>query len=210
MGPNKEQYASLIGMIMGDGFLQKTGSSNARLRLEHSSKQKEYIFWKYEILKNLMQSSPKFIKRFNPIWKKEYSYYRCQSHSSPFLGRLRRRFYQDNRKIIPESIAKLLKLPLSLAVWYMDDGYLYQQDKNAYIYLSLYSEQEIMRLKQTLEKNFSLEPELKLKKEKYYCFFFDVNQTKKLLSIVQPHIIPSLKYKASLNPVTTESICLRR
>ena len=200
MGLSKKQRELLIGLVMGDGFLQKTGKVNARLRLEHSIKQKDYIFWKYETLKNLMQSKPKLIKRFNPIWKKTYSYYRCQSHSSSYLGRLRRLFYKDNRKIIPENIAVLLKSPYSLAIWYMDDGYLYQRDKSAYIYLSKYTEQEVLCLKEALEKDFKLSAKIKTKKEKYPCFYFDTKQTKKLVKIIQPYIIPSLRHKLLLTP----------
>lgn len=200
MGLSKIQRQFLVGAIMGDGFLQQTGRLNARLRLEHSIKQKEYIFWKYEMLKNLMQSEPKLIKRFNPIWKKTYAYYRCQSHSNPYLGKLRRLFYKDSCKIIPENIAELLSSPFSLAIWYMDDGYLYQRDKSAYIYLSRYPREEILRLKEALEKNFQLNPKITLKKQKYHCFYFDVDETKKLINIIQAHIIPSLRYKLLLTP----------
>jgi hypothetical protein len=185
---------------MGDGFLQGTGKFNARLRLEHSAKQKDYIFWKYEMLKDLMQSRPKLIKRFNPIWKKSYSYYRCQTHSGPYLGRLKRVFYKDSRKIVPDNIAVLLNSPFSLAIWYMDDGYLYRQDKSAYLYLSCYSKDEILLLGEALEKNFALHPTVKIKKGKYACLCFNVDQTQRLLKIIQPYIIPALKYKLLLTP----------
>ena len=34
------QKQILYGTILGDGYLQKTGEKNARLRLEHGEKQK--------------------------------------------------------------------------------------------------------------------------------------------------------------------------
>jgi hypothetical protein len=117
---SKRQREILIGTILGDGYLQKTGKRNARLKLEHSEKQKDYIFWKYEELKNLMQDRPKRIERFNPKWGKTYVYYRCQTHSMPLLGRYKRYFYDEGgKKKVPENIEKLLRSPLSLAVWYM-------------------------------------------------------------------------------------------
>jgi hypothetical protein len=200
MGLTKRQKEIVIGIILGDGFLQKTGKRNARLRLEHSLKQKDYIFWKYSELKNMMQSEPKLMRRFNPVYKKSYSYYRCQSLSSPEFGRLRRRFYQEGRKVIPKDIAAIFKSPLSLAVWYMDDGYLYTRDKSAYIYLSKYTQQEIERLALALEKNFSLKPTILLKKKKYPCLYFNVEETKKLMEIIRPHIIPFFQYKLLLAP----------
>ena len=132
---NQRERNIVIGCILGDGFIQKTGEKNARLRLEHSISQKDYIFWKWRELKRYIQNQPKSIVRFNPIWKKQYAYYRCQSHSSPEFGKLRTLFYYNHQKQIPENIEKLLN-PLVLAVWFMDDGYYYQRDKTSYIYLS--------------------------------------------------------------------------
>src|SRR3990167_10343837 len=116
-GLGKKQREVLIGLVLGDGFLQATGKTNARLRLEHSAKQKSYLEWKYEVLKNFMQAPPKHIERVNPVWQRTYEYYRCQTHASPYLGKLRRLFYNGNRKVIPENIQSLLKAPQSLAVW---------------------------------------------------------------------------------------------
>lgn len=194
-GLGKKQKEILIGLILGDGFLQTTGKNNARLRLEHSAKQKSYIEWKYEVLKNFMQAPPKYLKRHNPVWQRTYFYYRCQTHATPYLGKLRRSFYDGNRKRVPLNIGSLLKSPQSLAVWYMDDGSYYHRDKMAEIYLSCYSIEEVQRLAGVLEANFGLKPKIKIKKKKYTVFSFDVLQTKRLIEIVKPHIIPSLEYK---------------
>lgn len=201
MALTKHQRDIVIGMILGDGFLQPTGKLNARIRLEHSIKQRDYIYWKYRILENMMQSKPKLIKRYNPIWKKQYTYYRCQSHSSPIFGHYRRIFYPANKKSIPENIGVLLVAPVTLAVWYMDDGYLYHRDKSAYIYLDRYSENELRYLLMALKSNFGLSPKiLWKKKERYPCLYFDVSKTKKLLDIIKPYIIPSLKNKILPTP----------
>lgn len=201
MAITKKQREIVIGLVIGDGFLQKTGKKNARLRLEHSVRQKDYIFWKHEMLSNLMQSRPKRIKRYNPIWGKSYSYYRCQSHSSPIFGQLRRQFYNENgKKIIPTNIGSLLKSPLTLAVWYMDDGYLYHRDKSVYSYLAKHSEEEVDLLSKALKDNFNLASLVKLKKGKFYCLCFNVQETAKLIKIIKPYVIPSLNYKLLLTP----------
>ena len=199
-GLGKKQREVLIGLVLGDGFLQATGKKNARLRLEHSAKQKSYLEWKYEVLKNFMQAPPKYIKRFNPVWQRAYEYYRCQTHATPYLGKLKRLFYDGNRKVIPENIQSLLKAPQSLAVWYMDDGNLYHRDKTAEIYLPIYQNVELQRLVATLKANFGLEPKIKIKKKKYPVFGFDVQQTKQLVEIVRPYVVPSLKYKIFPTP----------
>jgi len=201
MGLNRRQKEAIIGFILGDAYLQKTGEKNARLRLEHSVKQKEYIFWKYELLKEWMQSPPKLVRRFNPVWKREYCYYRCQSHASPHFGKMRQLFYDnDSRKIIPDSVISFLKSPLTLAVWFMDDGYLYHRDKTAYMYLSQYGEKQVNLIKEALSRNFGLAVLVKIKKNKYPCFIFPVAETKKLMKIISPFVIPFMKYKLLSTP----------
>lgn len=203
---NKREGEIVIGTILGDGYLQATGARNARLRLEHGIKQKDYIFWKWQQLQRIMQDRPKKIVRYNPIYKKIYSYYRCQSHSSPELGKLRRIFYRENQKIVPNNLGRLLKSKLSLAVWYMDDGYYYQRDKTAYIYLSKFSRENIDKLTEVLKRNFNLVPKIEIKKNGNFNLKFTVAETGKLINLIQAEIIPSMMYKLpkTLNiPVST-------
>lgn len=199
-GLGKKQREVIIGLILGDGYLQATGKNNARLRLEHGSKQKDYIEWKYEVLKNFMQSKPKALIRRNPVWQRTYKYYRCQTHATPYLGKLRRLFYDGCQKVIPENIESLFKTPVSLAVWYMDDGSLYPRDKTAEMYLPCYQEGCLQRLTKALKVNFGLDPTIKIKKGKYPTYYFNVPQTTKLIKIISPYIVPSLEYKVSLTP----------
>ena len=49
------QKAVIIGSILGDGNLNGNWSkTNYRLKISHSVKQSEYVWWKYEILKDLV------------------------------------------------------------------------------------------------------------------------------------------------------------
>ncbi|TAN33640.1 hypothetical protein EPN28_02445 [Patescibacteria group bacterium] len=196
---NQRERSIAIGCVLGDGFLQKTGEKNARLRLEHSSRQKEYIFWKWRELERYMQSKPKYLTRFNPIWRKQYAYYRCQSHSSPEFGKLHALFYENGDKQVPKIIEKLFD-PLVLAVWFMDDGYYYKRDKTAYIYLSKLNAESISGLKRVFAKNFNLHPKLELKKTKAMDLKFCVKDTRKLQKIIAPYVIESMRYKIDEEP----------
>ncbi len=78
---NKQQLAVIYGSIMGDSYLQTNGL-NARLRLEHSLDQEEYLLWKFNFLKNIFtESAVVRLNRIHPITKKEYRYIRCQSRT---------------------------------------------------------------------------------------------------------------------------------
>jgi hypothetical protein len=201
---NKRKQAILVGMILGDAYLQKTGKRNARIRLEHSEKQKDYLLWKGSQFPEFFQGKPRRIERFNPVYKKKYVYFRWQSNASPQIGKFRQIFYQKGKKIIPEELPKFLKDPLSLAIWFMDDGYFYRRDKIAYLYLPKYSQEEVGRLLATLKSNFSLEAKVKSKKRGNLVLIFSVQKTKKLISLIKPFIIPSMKYKiSSSDPLST-------
>src|SRR3989338_3202762 len=97
----RRQKNALIGMILGDAYLQKTGKRNARLRLEHSIRQKDYLLWKMSLFPNYFQSKVEILERFNHTWGKKYSYVRAQSASGPEFGKVQRLFYQGSKKIIP-------------------------------------------------------------------------------------------------------------
>lgn len=199
----KKQKEILIGTILGDSFLQKTGNKNARLRFEHSLFQREYLEWKVNELKNYFPSKINVLKRFNKVWNKTYNYVRAQSSSSSEFGKLRAIFYKDAKKIIPDNISNLLKTSLSLAIWFMDDGYYYHRDKMSYIYIPNYDQKSLDKLVFALKENFNLFPSLK-KKKKGLVLVFNVLETKKLVEIIKSHIIPSMEYKISLDPVSTE------
>ena len=51
------EYNVLIGTILGDAHVRKL-KNNARIELTHSTKQKEYLFWKYQQLQNWCGQSP--------------------------------------------------------------------------------------------------------------------------------------------------------
>lgn len=190
---SKEQRSIIFGIILGDGYLQKTGDKNSRLRLEHSSKQKEYLLWKIKKLPNLFQGEPKYLERVNPISKKTYCYFRHQSQSTPFLGALRKIFYPEGKKKIPENIKKYLS-PQTLAVWYMDDGYYYLRDRCAYLYLGNVSQNEAKNLVKAISEKFNISTKW-LRKKKGYAIYFPPKEAIKLKDIIKGHILSQFNYK---------------
>lgn len=201
---NTKQKAILVGMILGDAYLQKTGEKNARIRLEQSQKQREYLEWKAHQFPEFFQGKPTEVKRYNPVFQKTYQYVRWQSYASPEIGKFRLLFYHIGRKCIPKELPILLKDPISIAVWYMDDGYLYKRDKMAFIYLPRLTSEEVTIVLSTLQHNFGLLPTVKTKKKGNISLAFSVAETRKLLSLVARYIIPSMQYKL-LDPVSTEA-----
>lgn len=199
----QKQKDVVIGMILGDAYLQKTGKQNARLRLEQGISQRDYLEWKVVQLQNYFQSKIQVLKRENPIWRKTYQYVRIQSTTSPEFGKLRNIFYSKSQKIIPKTIEMFFKNPLSLAIWFMDDGYYYHRDKIAYLYIPNFDKESIKYLLEMLKNNFNLLPVLKQKK-RGSVLIFSVIETQKLISLIGKYIISSMRYKLPPDPVSTD------
>lgn len=192
----KNQEAILVGGILGDAFLQKTGTRNARLRFEHGAKQKEYLLWKMKAFPRLFQGRPTHLSRVHPKTKATYEYWRAQSNATPELGKWLSIFYPKGKKQIPADIAKFIKEPLALAVWYMDDGYYYPKDKNSFLYLGRVSSEEAEYAREALVRNFELSPRVYDKKQKGFALYFGVAETKKMHKVVRQHMLfPLFAYK---------------
>jgi hypothetical protein len=203
---NNRQLAILNGMLLGDAYLQKTGSKNARLRLEHSFKQRALMNWKFAELEHIFQSRPQFLERVHPATKNINKYVRLQSYAFPFLGELQRQFYDNNGfKKLPDSLEELLASPITIAVWYMDDGYYDQRDKSAHLYLQAFDVVEIQRLIYAFRAQYGLECKAYCRPDREACQLnFRREDKDKLLKLVEPHLIEEMKYKLPLDPVTTE------
>ena len=196
----KQQQAILVGTVLGDGYLQKTGSKNARLRLEHGGRQKEYLLWKGAHFPRFFNGEPAYIERVHPKTKQTYTYWRWQSHSTPELGKWHALFYMGGAKHIPKNLAELLRESMALAVWYMDDGFYDPKQKHSFIYLGRVSREEVDTARDAIEKNFSLAPRVYDKKEKGFALFFSVAETRKLHALIREHVHESMHYKLSLTP----------
>lgn len=111
----------IIGTILGDSHVNML-KTDARLELCHSEAQKDYLFWKYQELKNFVKSKPRRIKFIDKRNGKSYSQWRFRTRIDKVFTELHNIFYLNKRKVISRSVVQLIKSPLTLAVWFMDDG----------------------------------------------------------------------------------------
>ncbi|MCL4405277.1 hypothetical protein M1295_01740 [Patescibacteria group bacterium] len=195
MNVTKQQRSALVGMILGDGYLQKTGESNARLRLEHGLKQRDYLIWKTKLIPQLFQGKPTLLDRVHPQTKRTYRYIRHQSNSSSYLGKMRRVFYVNNIKVIPKNLSSLLISDIGLAIWYFDDGYYYPKDNSMYLYLGRVTRQDAEIARNALQEKFSLQSTILDKKHKGFVIYFSPKESRKISQLIRKYVIPSMAYK---------------
>ena len=188
------QKAILIGTLLGDGTLELNGQ-NVRLRIDHSMKQKDYVEWKHKEFFNLAPSGVRdFAQKINCRTGKIYRHSKFDTFSNIFLNEFYRMFYIGRRKRVPNNIVKILKKPLSLAVWFMDDGYK-RNDCNALrISTDSFSIKEQELLLQCLKQNFKINAKIH-KKGKNWNIYIPSSEAKEFCDIIKPYIIPSMEYK---------------
>ena len=148
MDITQRQQDIIVGNILGDGYLDPKGEIT-RLCLKQSQEKREYIFWLYQELQNICKSPPKQ-RKDNKQWYVNTRY----SHEFTHLRML---FYQDGIKIIPKNITSFFQNPLSLAVWFMDDGTLDWRLKDHYAFrlaTNCFSLADNQLLVSLLKKNF--------------------------------------------------------
>ena len=181
----QQQKSLIIGTLLGDGYLRIfPGRKNVLLEINHSFAQKEYVDWKYGILKNISGSPPKARKGNGSRIA-----YRFYSKQLPELTALYKLFYKKKRKVIPSTITLD---PISLAVWFMDDG---SRSRSTDVYLNTqqFSVRDQKKVVQALQK---LGLEATLNKDKsYYRLRFLKHSLPKLRTLLTEGIIPSMKYK---------------
>ncbi len=60
---NQFQKSIIVGTILGDGYIRIVpGRRDAFLEINHTLNQREYVIWKYEMLKGIRAGAPKIRK----------------------------------------------------------------------------------------------------------------------------------------------------
>ncbi len=175
------QREIVIGTLLGDGSMRCR--ANALLEVNHSFTQKNYVDWKFDALSNLVQTPPK-ARRTNG----RRVAYRFVTRSLPVLTPFYRLFYEDGRKRIPE----LELTPLTMAVWFMDDG---SKSRNAlYLNTQQFELGDQRRLLDQLRGQWSLEGNLNRDKQ-YHRIRLSVRSSLRFTHLIEPHLLEEFRYK---------------
>ncbi len=180
----KEQTSIITGKLLGDGSLRK--KQNTLLEVNHSYKQKEYVLWQYEKLRNLILTEPKLRKS----GVNRYSM-RFTTRSLACLNDFYAQYYPNSLKCVYKG---LVLDPISFAVWYMDDGS--KSGNSVYLNTQQFSYvDQCYLVKRLAECGFTVS----LNKDKSYFrlrFYRESGQT--FCRLVAPLVIDSMKYKLLL------------
>ena len=152
--------------------------------MNHSYKQKNYVFWLYGIFKKYVATPPKLrvsgLGRFS---------YRFTTLSLSDLNSFYEEFYPYNRiKVVPKA---LILDPISLAVWFMDDGS--KTRTSIYLNTQQFSNEDQLVLIGKL-KEFGVFASLN-KDKHYHRIRLTKNTVSVFVELIRPYLLPSMTYK---------------
>lgn len=204
---SKRQDAIILGNILGDGHLQlSSNGQKARLRFTHGGSQQEYTKWLHKQLGFLCEG----VMPPTNIDERGYSTCRAYTAYRPEL-----RLYHDliylptgkekpkYRKTISNNLFDLLKDPVSLMVWYLDDGTLRRDSGACRLATQCFNLEEHQILQECLQRNFGIRSQVETwnyKGSKKHGLLIPSRnkQSKEFLDLFHDIVvqeIPSMKYK---------------
>ena len=111
------QYSLILAGTLGDGHIDKRENNPIYIE-SHAEDQMDYMFWKYNVLKNLCNSEPKYYKSCTRIFKGKQ--YKCQ----PSYRMETRTIYQLKSIRDMSRMYKIYALnELGFCTHLLDDGY---------------------------------------------------------------------------------------
>lgn len=198
------QQDLLIGSLLGDGnlrFIRK--NHEVSFIVDHSLKQKDYVMWKYRVMRDWVLTEPKtLIRVYHKDPQRNLTSIRFQTICHPEFTYWYKIFYRNGKKIVPENIKDILVSPLSLAIWFMDDGN--KNHQAVFLNTQQFSLEEQKVLQECLLENFSLETTINkhwvYKRKQLYRIRVSTDSTKKLYYLIKDFLISSMRYKFPLYP----------
>lgn len=192
--PTKEQEQALIGGLIGDMCIFKDKNAvNYRMNLAHSTKQEEYFWYKYKILKPLLFQEPKKREWIDKRTNNEYKEIKTQSLTHKFFSDLYDKWYFAGKKIMPDDIYKMEAL--GLAIWYLDDG-CKGNDHNRYFRYtfatSSYDLSDVKRLMDMLDTNFGIKTSYQRSRNNILVI---KESHEHFIETIKPYVVSTMTYK---------------
>jgi hypothetical protein len=186
----------LVGSLLGDGWLYPLAhrKQTSSYHTKCNDKSLGYLKWVRKQLEELNPSNLKSIKKYS----QHYFYVSPRTD----IGKLRKLFYpNEGKKVVPPNIKELLTEPISLAVWYQDDGTLDNRSKyhrNALIATHCFSFDDCTLLKDTLWENFGIKASVckcQMRGKMYFRLYIFSESMDHFVEIIRPYIHKNYAYK---------------
>ncbi len=188
------QKQILVGMLLGDAHLERQrGALTARLKIEHSLAQSAYVEWKFREWRDWVRTPPRERVRRNRLGTYSTNIgFTTLAHVD--FEEFRVRFYRERRKVIP---IDLELLPLSMAVWFMDDGSRKSsQCRGLYLNTQSFTASEVSLLQAVISRDVGIETTLRRQRDGLQIYI-PAPSASDLAAFIANEVLPSMRYKLS-------------
>lgn len=178
----------MVGTLLGDGCLAQHGRFH-RLFVKHQLAQRSLAEFKRDAFSDFVRMQ---LHEFDQkLGERRYPCVQFATLTAPVFSEWHRRFYSGRRKVIPRDIADLLT-PLAMAVWFMDDGGADYAGLDIQTHNFESDETELLVV--ALAERFGLRATTRANKGRRIIYVPSA-QVGSLRSVVEPYILPELRYK---------------
>ena len=183
----------IVGLLLGDGSLEFDGFKASRLQIKQALAKKEYVLWLYEQLAPLVRTPPK--------QRPDTLQWYFSTRSLRELEDIRHLFYIEGIKIVPSNIEQILTSPITLAVWFMDDGSLDYREKYHYSFTlstDSFTVSDVSRLQYILKDRFGIDSTIQTpscRGKRYTKLYIGKSGRETFLKTVSPYIVSCFAYK---------------
>lgn len=204
----------LFGSLLGDGHLSPNqNGTEFRYRINHCAKDVKYIYQKFDILGDIVESPPTYYelpedKRTN----KSYKRYFFNTIHTPALRFYWGMFYRKVKKedgsvgftkVVPTKEQIIANLtPQAMAWWFMDDGSAKDPFKTTAMRISTdgFPLEQQNRLCNAIQERYDLKiyAQTKNKKKGIYNIYIPAPSAEKFVNIIKPFVIDTMHYKIPL------------
>ncbi len=182
------QQEVLVGTLLGDGCLAKHGRFH-RLFVKHQLSQRRLAELKREVFGDFVTMP---LHQFDQVLGgKRYPCVQFVTRTNAVFTEWHDLFYSGRRKTVPVGVLEMLT-PLSMAIWFMDDGG--ADYAGLTIQTHNFEAGEVEFLVVTLAERFELRTRTRANKGRR-IIYIPADQVGSLRSLIQPHILPELRYK---------------
>lgn len=197
IGPHNKDIISVIyGSLLGDAHAEKRlAGVGTRISFYQEDTHLKYIYYLHSILSAAGYCSNNIPIARERLGSKGKVRKVCRLHTWTYtsFNFIREQWYIENRKCVPNNIDKYLT-PLALAIWIMDDGT--KSSKGLKFSTNSFTYDECLLLTNVLYNNFNIKATVQSAgaKDQYVVYVWKESMSI-LYNIVQPYIIPEMKYK---------------
>lgn len=194
----EEEFQIVLGTMLGDGhFVKQKTNGESQLYIGHGLKQEEYIKWKYKKLERFIGC--KIYKLYHHLKYKgeirEYQTLNFITRKSKLFTNFRDIFYdKEGIKVFPKEFIYNNLTPLSLAIWFMDDGG-YVKSGGITLETQSFSYKENLEILNMFYNKFNINGKIKEVKNKKFHLTFEKEEKMKLKEIIGKYFLQCLRYK---------------